>query len=97
MSVFGLAFGFSFSSLKVKRQTRGSDLGSSFFEKPTFSQCKIESTLDVFLVAFGCREKYIEELLTVFSGFHQMVFSFLTAHSQSSIKYILCIYLACDL
>jgi hypothetical protein len=24
---------------------------------------------------------YIEELLTTFSGFHQMVFSFLTAHS----------------
>jgi metallophosphoesterase superfamily enzyme len=24
---------------------------------------------------------YIEELLTIFSGFHQTVFSFLTAHS----------------
>jgi hypothetical protein len=29
----------------------------------------------------GTVKTYIEELLTTFSGFHQTIFSFLTAHS----------------
>jgi hypothetical protein len=29
----------------------------------------------------GTVKTYIEELLTTFSGFHQKIFSFLTAHS----------------
>jgi hypothetical protein len=28
---------------------------------------------------------YIDELLTTFSGFHQTIFSFLTAHSQQQL------------
>jgi hypothetical protein len=31
--------------------------------------------------AFGTVKTYIEEILTTFSGFHQTIFSFLTAHS----------------
>jgi hypothetical protein len=33
----------------------------------------------------GTVKTYIEELLTAFSGFHQTIFSFLTAHSSQQL------------
>jgi hypothetical protein len=43
---------------------------------------KLKAPLDLLLAAFewNCEKIYMEELLEVFSGFHQMIFSFLTAH-----------------
>jgi hypothetical protein len=46
-------------------------------------QCKSESTPRPAFCGFSDKtvKTYIEKLLTIFNGFHQTVFSFLTAHS----------------
>jgi hypothetical protein len=46
-------------------------------------QCKSESTPGPAFSGFsdGTVKTYIEELLTIFNGFHQTIFSFLTAYS----------------
>jgi hypothetical protein len=46
-------------------------------------QCKSESTPGPASNGFsdGTVKTYIEELLTIFNGFHQTIFSFLTAYN----------------
>jgi hypothetical protein len=51
--VFGLAFDFGFCPLKIKSQIKEPEPRSSFFQKLTFLQCKIESTYRPVLAAFG--------------------------------------------
>jgi hypothetical protein len=79
--VFGLTF--AFCPLKVKRQTKGLDLRSSFFSKSRLSlSAKLKALRDLLLVIFGWNCKNIHgKAFNCFSGFYQTVLRFLIAHN----------------
>jgi hypothetical protein len=73
----------AFAPLKAKSQPKGWIQEAAFSKSRLSRSANLKALLDLLLVAFldGTVKTYIEEFLTTFSGFHQMVFSFLTAYS----------------
>jgi hypothetical protein len=80
---FGLTFGFGFCPLKAKSQPNGWIQEAAFFKSRLSRSVNLKVPLDLLFSDFsdGTMKTYIEEFLTTFSSFHQMVFSFLTAYS----------------
>jgi hypothetical protein len=67
--------------LKAKNQTKPNVSGSNFFLKNDFLAVQTEN-MDLLLAAFGWKcENIYQKNLTYISGFHQTVFSSLTAHN----------------
>jgi hypothetical protein len=72
----------AFAPLKTKSQPKSWIQEAAFSKSRLSRSANLKAPLDLLLVAFGWNcETYIEEFLTTFGGFHQTVFSFLTAYS----------------
>jgi hypothetical protein len=80
--VLGLSWTFGFCLIEDKSQTKRAGSQKHLFSKSRLSRsAKLKSSLDLLLAVFGWNcEKYMEQFLAAFSGFHQNIFNFLAVH-----------------